>query len=169
MRLFLLAIFTAILLTSKASIAEFDAKVCGQILRSTENHIDCQLGFLTNPQEREELIKGSYGIIRHIACTIHLNIPKNQVANALFGAGKVTLSPHQIDCGIQTNGDPFKIGLTLAPWIQFDNDGVSDIRLNIGNVTGVPAFIGKLIVKYGNAPELQADAKDALNKFIANL
>ncbi len=169
MRLFILAVFTAMLLTSNASLAGIDKEACEQLYRSMANQVDCQLSFSTDARERDDLMKKTYGIIRNITCTTHLNIPKNKVFNALFGADKTTLSPHTIDCDIQTNGDKFKIGLTLAPWIQFGDEGASDVRLNIGKVTGVPKFIGRLIVKYGNGPKLQEEAKKVLNQFLAQM
>jgi len=168
MRLLMLAVFTAMLLTSQVSIAGIDQEACEQAFRSMENVVDCQLSFSTGAREHEELIKKTYGIIHNISCTTHLNIPKNKVVNALFGAGEITLSPHTIDCDIQSNGDPLKIGLTLAPFIQIGDEGVSEVRLNIGKVTGVPKFLRKLIVKYGNGPKLQEEAKKALNQFLKN-
>ncbi len=168
MRLLILAVFTAMLLTSKASLAGIDKEACEKVFRSTANVVDCQLSFSTDAREREAMMKNTYGIIRNITCGTHLNIPKNQVFNALFGAGKIILSPHTIDCEIQTNGDPFKIGMTLAPFIQIGDEGVSEIGLNIQKVTGLPAFIGNLVIKYGNSPELQQEAKKALNQFLAN-
>lgn len=169
MRLFILTVLTAMLLTSNASIAEFDTEACEPILLSTENKLDCQLGFSTKGREREELRKGTWGIIQNITCTIHLNIPKNQVANALLIGSEISLSPQQIDCDIFTIDDQFKVGLTVAPWLQFGDDGISEVRLNIGNVTGIAAFVGKSITKYANGPTLQQEVKNGLNKFIANL
>ncbi len=169
MRLFILTVLTAMLLTSKASIAEFDAKACKPILRSTENMLNCKLGFSTDARERDKLRRKTYGFIQNITCTTHLKIPKNHVANALLSASEITLPSHKIDCEIKTNGAQFKIGLTVAPWLQFADDGVSDVRLNIGNVTGIAAFAGRLIVKYGNGPTLQKEVKNELNQFIANL
>lgn len=168
MRLLILAVFTAMLLTSQASTAGIDKEACEQVFRSMENVVDCQLSYSTEARERDALMKKTYGIIHNIVCSTHLNIPKNKVVNALFGAGEIALSPHTIDCDIQSNGDPFKIGLTLAPFIQIGDEGVSEVRLNIGKVTGVPKFIGRLIVKYGNGPELQKEAKKALNQFLNN-
>lgn len=166
MRLSNLAVSTAILLVSNASFAEIDKQACEQVFRSTANVVDCELRFLTNAQERENLVKSTYGIVRDISCGTHLNIPKNNVVNALLGAGEMTLSPHTLGCHIQTNGDPFNVGLTLAPRIQFGNEGASDVRLNVQQVTGVPTFIENFIVRYGNRPELQEQAKKALNQFL---
>jgi hypothetical protein len=170
MRLFILAMLTAaMLLTPQAAMAGFDTKVCEQILRSTANNIDCQLNFSTNAQERDELMKKTYGIIHDITCSTHLNLLKNQVANALFRASDVQVAAHKISCEIQTNGDKFQIGLTVAPWIQFAGDGAEEVRLNVSDVTGIPPFIGKWIIKYGNGSKLQEKAKAALNQFLSNL
>ncbi|HDN26983.1 MAG TPA: hypothetical protein ENG03_07800 [Thioploca sp.] len=166
MRLFI--VLMAMLFFSKASIAEFDTKACKPILRSTENLLACKLGYSTEGREREVLMKNTYGIIRNLTCITHLNIPKNKVANALLSASEIPLPDHQIDCEIQTNGAQFKIGLTVAPWLQFGDEGVSEVRLNIGKVTGIPAFLGRRLVKYGNGPTLQKEVKEGLNQFIAN-
>lgn len=173
MRLFILVIMTTIFLISTSLRAEFDSQACEQVVKSTANVVDCQLSFSTNTKEQEEVKKKSYGIIHHLTCSTQLNVLKNELVNALLGSSQTrretNLSPHQINCGIQTNGDYFEIGLTIAPWIQFDNGVVSRLQLNINEVTGVPPLIGKPLMKYGNAPQLQEKAKEALNNFLNTL
>jgi len=173
MRLVILTILAITFLVSTASKAEFDSKACEQVLKSTANVVDCKLSFSANAKEQEEVKKKTYGIVHQITCSTHLSIPKNKLINALLGSSKAkretSLSPHQINCGIKTNGDKFQIGLTTAPWIQFKNGEVSGLKLNVGKVTGVPPLIGKPLMKYGNGPKLQRKAKDALNKFLNGL
>jgi len=169
MRLFILTVLAMMFLISTTSRAEFEIEACKRALKFKV--VDCQLSFSTSAKERKELIKKTYGIVRHITCSTHMNIKRYKVIDA-FGpkrASGVTFSSHQINCGIQTNGDQFEIGLTLAPWIQFDDGLVSRLKLNIKSVTGVPSFIGKLLMKYGNAPQLQEKAKGALNSFLLKL
>ena len=171
MRLVILTILAIMFLVSTASKAEFDSKACEQVLKSTANVVDCKLSFSANA--KEEVKKKTYGIVHDITCSTNLNIPKNKLINALLGSSKAkretSLSPHKINCSIQTNGDKFQIGLTTAPWIQFKNGEVSGLKLNVGKVTGVPPLIGKPLMKYGNGPKLQRKAKDALNKFLNGL
>jgi len=164
MRLFVVAIFMATI--SEISVAEFDTKACEQSVLSKANLLDCQLSF----SEGEKILKKTFGFIRHITCFTDLNISKSNVVYAQLRSRnnnrETLLSPHQIDCDIQTKDKHFKIDIIVEPWIQFYNREVSAVRLNVGNVTGVFDFIGKLIVRYGNDPELQEKAKEALNRLL---
>lgn len=175
MRLFVFAMFTATVLFSEISIAEFDTSACDKELSSKADKMDCQLGFETNDQERDELKTKTFGIVHHINCTTQLNIIKSDIISHKYKAmrsqspSKIELSSHEIGCDVETNGDKFEIVLTLAPWIELDNKGVSAVNLKVSEVSGVPPFIGNKLIEYGNAHELQVKAKEILNKLLKHL
>ncbi|OAD21626.1 conserved hypothetical protein, secreted [Candidatus Thiomargarita nelsonii] len=172
MRLFVFAMFTATVLFSEISVAEFDTSACEKALSSKADQMDCQLSFSTNAQERDDLIKKTYGFIHNVTCRTQLNFSKSDVLFYKYKAtrsklpSKFQLKEHQIGCDIQTKDERFKIDMTLKPYIQFDKDGVSEVDLNFQKVTGVPSFIGNKLIKYGNSPEVQRVSKKALNEFL---
>jgi hypothetical protein len=175
MRLFVFAMFTATVLFSEISVAEFDSSACKKALSSKADNMDCQLGFETNDQEKQELMTKTFGIVQHINCTTQLNILKSDIIFHKYEAmrsqspSKIELSSHKIGCDVETNGDKFQIVLTLASWIELDKKGVSAVNLKVSEVSGVPPFIGKKLIEYGNAPELQAKAKEILNQLLKHL
>jgi hypothetical protein len=167
MRLLVIIVSTMMLLFSEILIAGFDIKACEQSMLSKWDMLNCQLSFSTDEQEQKELKTKTYGIMYNISCDTHLNISKSDLIIGCLYSDKNSLAYHPISCTVKTKDESFKIGLTVKPLVQFDKGNISNIQLNIGNVTGdaIP-LVKKLLVKYGNSPQLQKMAKEALKKFL---
>ncbi len=162
MRRVVFAMLIATLVLPKMSVADFDTNACEKALLSEADKMDCPLSFSANAQERENVIKTTYGFVRplNLNCTTQLNLIKSDIIYQGYRAIKgdspseIHFPSHKIDCKLKTEGADVQVSITLTFWIGFNKNKPLEAAWNITEVTGLPSFLGNLLIKCGNKLKL---------------
>jgi len=144
------------------SFADFDTNACEKALLSKADKMACQLSFSANAREREEILKATSGFVRprHFSCTTQVNLIKSDIIYQGYRAirghspSEIHFPSHKIDCKLKTDGAFVQVGIMLIFWIQFNKNKTLEVAWNIKKVTGLPRFLGNLLIKCGNKLKL---------------
>jgi hypothetical protein len=150
--LFIVAIFHSFPLEAEGA---GNAQPCVAKLQNPKlKNIDCIIKFNLDKKIQRDLKGATAGMVRNAACKVRVSVTREKVFSALMNAKVLQVPRQPVNCRIITSGDPFSARFTLAPKVWFKEGKAIRAKPGMGNLLGMPPFLGKLLADWVNSSKM---------------
>ena len=162
---------TMLLVLAFPASADVNGDACKEaFFGSANDQFQCTLNYTSSSSEKAELVQKTGGIIKDLNCSLPLSLSKSDLTQALLNETKVAPGEQIISCDVHFNAGTRAVKLYLAPSFTIVGDRVEQANINLTKVTGLPAFVGKLIKKFVNDDDkIREGIQEELSEFLIDI